>query len=125
MKLYNSIGPNPRVVRMFLAEKGVTIPTVQVDLRAGEHLRPEFAKLNPWRTVPVLELDDGTTISEASACCRYIEEIYLQPPLLGSNPKDKAVIAMWDHRCELDGFFAAAEALRVRKLLGFQFFLSE
>ena len=113
MKFYDcATAPSPRRVRMFLAEKGVTIPTVQVDLRAGEHLRPEFAKLNPWRTVPVLELDDGTTISEASACCRYIEEIYPQPPLLGSNPKDKAVIAMWDHRCELDGFFAAAEALR-------------
>lgn len=113
MKFYDcATAPSPRRVRMFLAEKGVTVPVVQVDLRAGEHLRPEFLKLNPWGTVPVLELDDGTTISEASACCRYIEEIHPQPPLLGRDPKEKAVIAMWDHRCELDGFFAAAEALR-------------
>lgn len=113
MKFYDcATAPSPRRVRMFLAEKGVTVPTVQVDLRAGEQLRPEFIKLNPWATVPVLELDDGTAISEASACCRYIEEIHPQPPLLGSTPKDKAVIAMWDHRCELDGFFAVAEALR-------------
>ncbi|HYN39059.1 MAG TPA: glutathione S-transferase [Rhodospirillales bacterium] len=113
MKLYDcASAPSPRRVHMFLAEKGLTIPVVQVDLRAGEHLRPEFLKLNPWATVPVLELDDGTTISEASACCRYIEEVHPEPPLLGCDPKEKAVIAMWDHRCEIDGFLATAEALR-------------
>jgi glutathione S-transferase len=68
--------------------------------------------LNPWRTVPVIELDDGTTISETSACCRYLEEIYPEPPLMGSDPREKAVIAMWDHRCEIDGFLAAAEGFR-------------
>lgn len=104
--------PSPRRVRMFLAEKGMTVPTVQVDLRAGEHLTDAFRKLNPWGTVPVLELGDGTAISEASACCRYIEEIHPVPPLLGRNPKERAVVAMWDHRCEIDGFFAAAEAFR-------------
>jgi glutathione S-transferase len=113
MKFYDcAAAPSPRRVRMFLAEKGLSIPVQQVDLRAGEHLRPEFLKLNPWATVPVLELDDGTTISESSACCRYIEELHPEPPLLGRNPKEKAVIAMWDHRCEMDGFFAIAEALR-------------
>lgn len=113
MKFYDfAAAPSPRRVRMFIAEKGMTIPTVQVDLRAGEQLRPEFIKLNPWATVPVLELDDGTAISEASACCRYLEEIHPQPPLLGGTAKDKAVIAMWDHRCEVDGFLAVAEALR-------------
>lgn len=113
MKFYDcATAPSPRRVRMFLAEKDLTVPTVQVDLRAGEQLRPEFLKLNPWATVPVIELDDGTAISEASACCRYIEEVHPQPPLLGSTPKDKGVIAMWDHRCEFDGFFAVAEALR-------------
>lgn len=113
MKFYDCApAPSPRRVRMFLAEKGLTVPTVQIDLRAGEQLRPEFLKLNPWATVPVIELDDGTAISEASACCRYIEEAHPQPPLLGTTPKDKGVIAMWDHRCEFDGFFAVAEALR-------------
>lgn len=113
MKFYDcATAPSPRRVRMFLAEKGLTVPTVQVDLRAGEQLRPEFLKLNPWATVPVIELDDGTAISEASACCHYIEEVHPQPPLLGSTPKEKGVIAMWDHRCEFDGFFAVAEALR-------------
>lgn len=113
MKFYDcKPAPSPRRVRIFLAEKEVTLPTEQVDLKAGAHLRPEFAKLNPWRTVPVLELDDGTTISEAGACCRYLEEIYPEPALLGREAKDKALIAMWDHRCEIDGFLAAAEALR-------------
>jgi glutathione S-transferase len=97
---------------MFLAEKGVTLPTVQVDLRNGEHLQPEFGKINPWRTVPVLELDDGTRISEAVACCRYLEEVYPKPPLMGRDAREKAVIAMWNHHCEIDGFLAAAEALR-------------
>ncbi|MBL8666404.1 MAG: glutathione S-transferase [Rhodospirillales bacterium] len=113
MKLYDfAPAPSPRRVRIFLAEKGLTIPTVQVDLRAGEQMRPEFAKINPWRTVPALELDDGTVISEASACCRYIEEIHPEPALLGRTPKEKAVIAMWDHHCEVEGFLAGAEALR-------------
>jgi glutathione S-transferase len=113
MKFYDcASAPSPRRVRIFLAEKGQTLPTVQVDLRSGEQLRPEFARLNPWRTVPVIVLDDDTAISEASACCRYLEEIYPDPPLMGRDPKEKAVIAMWDHRCEIFGFLAAAEAFR-------------
>lgn len=113
MKFYDcASAPSPRRVRIFLAEKGVTVPTVQVDLRSGEQLRPEFAKLNPWRTLPVIELDDGTTISEASACCRYLEEIYPEPPLMGRDAKEKALIAMWDHHCEIEGFLAVAEAFR-------------
>ena len=113
MKFYDcASAPSPRRVRIFLAEKGVSLPTVQVDLRSGEHLQPAFAELNPWRTVPVIELDDGTAISEASACCRYLEEVYPDPPLMGRDPKEKAMVAMWDHRCEIDGFLAAAEALR-------------
>jgi len=113
MKLYDfAVAPSPRRVRIFLAEKGLTIPVVQVDLRAGEQLRPEFGRINPWRTVPALELDDGTVISEVTACCRYIEEIHPEPSLLGRTPKEKAVIAMWDHHCEVEGFLAAAEALR-------------
>lgn len=113
MKFYDtSSAPSPRRVRIFLAEKGIKIPTVQVDLRAGAHLQPEFLKINPAATVPVLELDDGTTIGEAIACCRYLEETYPEPPLMGRDAKDKAVIAMWEHRCEIEGFLAVVEALR-------------
>lgn len=113
MRFYDCApAPSPRRVRIFMAEKGISLPTVQVDLRGGEHLRPEFRRLNPWCTVPVLELDDGTTISEAMACCRYLEEIHPEPPLMGHAPEEKAAIAMWEHRCEIDGFLAMAEYFR-------------
>ena len=114
MKFYDcATAPSPRRVRIFLAEKNIRLPEVlQVDLRQGSQLEDWFLRLNPWGTVPVLELDDGTTISEASACCRYLEEIYPEPPLMGRTPTEKGVIAMWDHRCEIDGFLAAAEAFR-------------
>lgn len=113
MQLYDfAPAPSPRRVRIFLAEKGVSIPTVQVNLRNGEQLSDSFRKLNPWCTVPVLELDDGTTISEAIAVCQYLEAAYPEPPLMGRTPEEKGVIAMWEHRAENDGFAAAAEALR-------------
>jgi glutathione S-transferase len=113
MKFYDmALAPSPRRVRMFIAEKGIEIPVVQVDLRGGEHLGPEFAKLNPWCTVPVLELDDGTCISEAIACCRYLEAAYPEPPLMGATPAEQGVIAMWEHRAEWDGFIAGSEVLR-------------
>lgn len=104
--------PSPRRVRIFLAEKGVTLPTVQVDLRHGEHLGEAFRALNPWCTVPVLVLDDGTAISEAMAVCRYLEDVYPEPPLMGRDAKEKGVVAMWEHRFEADGFFAVAEVMR-------------
>ncbi|MEE2761017.1 MAG: glutathione binding-like protein [Pseudomonadota bacterium] len=113
MKFYDmSLAPSPRRVRMFIAEKGIDIPTVEVDLRGGEHLEPAFASLNPWCTVPVLELDDGTCISEAIACCRYLEAAYPEPPLMGRTPEEQGVIAMWEHRVEWDGFIAGSEVLR-------------
>lgn len=113
MKFYDcSTAPSPRRVRIFLAEKGVELPTVQVDLRSGEHLQPEFLRINPWATVPALVLDDGTTITEAVAICRCIEETWPDPPLMGRDARDKAVVAMWEHKCEIDGFLAAQEALR-------------
>lgn len=113
MKFYDcATAPSPRRVRIFMAEKGIIMPTVQVDLRAGEHLTPAFQRLNPWCTVPVIELDDGTCISEVMACCRYLEEAYPAPPLMGVDAKDKAVVAMWEHRCEADGINAVGEALR-------------
>lgn len=106
--------PSPRRVRMFIAEKGIgdRIETVQVDLRGGAHMQPEFERINPFRTVPVLELDDGTFISESIACCRYLEAAFPEPPLMGRTPKEQAVIAMWEHRCEWDGFIGGSELLR-------------
>ncbi|MBK8175031.1 MAG: glutathione S-transferase [Rhodospirillales bacterium] len=113
MKFYDfAAAPSPRRVRIFAMEKGLQLPTVQINLRAGEHLQPAFRALNPWCTVPVIELDDGTAISEAGACCLYLEAAHPQPPLFGRDATEKAVIAMWDHRCEIDGFLAVAEALR-------------
>ncbi len=113
MKFYDcSTAPSPRRVRIFIAEKGIDIPTVQVALREGEQLTPEFRRLNPWCTVPVLELDDGTSISEAIAVCRFLEEAYPEPPLMGVDAKDAGVVAMWEHRCEIDGFLAVVEAFR-------------
>jgi glutathione S-transferase len=102
MKLYNSnLAPNPRRVRIFLAEKGVTIPRIEVDLAKLEHKAPEFSRLNPFRTIPVLELDDGTLISESIAICRYIEELHPEPNLFGATPLERATIEMWQRRVEL------------------------
>lgn len=113
MRFYDcKTAPSPRRVRIFMAEKRIEIPTIQVDLRSGEHLAPAFETINPWRTVPVLELDDGTRISEAVAVCRYLEESWPEPALMGRTAKEKAVIAMWEHRFEIDGFLAVAEAFR-------------
>ncbi len=104
--------PSPRRVRIFIAEKGLDIPTVEVDLRNGEHLTEPFRRLNPWCTVPVLELDDGATVSEAVAVCRYLEEVHPEPPLMGVDARDRAQVAMWEHRFEIDGFLAVTEAFR-------------
>ena len=113
MKFYDcQSAPSPRRVRIFIAEKGLDIPTVQVDLRNGEHLTEAFRRLNPWCTVPVLELDDGTAISEAVAVCRYLEDAHPDPPLMGVDARDRALVAMWEHRFEIDGFLAVTEAFR-------------
>ena len=113
MRFYDcSTAPSPRRVRIFIAEKGLDIPVVQVDLRNDEHLSEEFRKLNPWCTVPVLELDDGAAISEAVAVCRYLEDAHPEPPLMGVDARDRAVVAMWEHRFEIDGFLAVTEAFR-------------
>lgn len=115
MKFYDcQPAPSPRRVRIFIAEKGLLdkIEIVQVDLRGGAHFKPEFTRINPFRTVPALELDDGTCISESIACCRYLEAAFPEPPLMGRTPKEQGVIAMWEHRCEWDGFIGGAEMLR-------------
>lgn len=113
MKFYDcKTAPSPRRSRIVIAEKGVEVETVEVDLAGGEQFSDWFRAVNPGCTVPVLELDDGRTICEAVAVNRYLEEAYPKPPLMGRDPAEKAVIAMWDHRVEFEGFLALAEILR-------------
>ncbi|MFC0241646.1 glutathione S-transferase family protein [Rhodopseudomonas telluris] len=101
MKLYDSIGPNPRLVRMFIAEKGLTIPTQTVDIRSGENRKPEHLARNPHGQTPTLELDDGSFLSEITAICEYLEEIHPTPPLIGATPKERAECRMWTRRIDL------------------------
>ena len=103
MKLYDTAtAPNPRRVRIFLAEKGVTVPTQQVDIAAKENRAPAFLAKNPMGGVPVLELDDGTCIAESVAICRYFEELHPEPPLMGVDARDRAIVEMWSRRTELE-----------------------
>ncbi|MCP5326740.1 MAG: glutathione S-transferase [Oceanospirillaceae bacterium] len=96
-----STAPNPRRVRMFLAEKGIEMEYVQVDLLKGENISPQFREKNPIAKVPVLELDDGSYLSESMAICRYFEALQPEPALMGKTPQQQAVIEMWQRRCEL------------------------
>jgi len=103
MKLYDyKAGPNPRRVRIYLAEKGIEVPLVHVDIMKREQKAPEFLEKNPIGSIPVLELDDGTCISESVAICRYFEELHPEPPLFGRTPVEKAQIEMWLRRVELN-----------------------
>lgn len=105
MKLYDTqMAPNPRRVRIFLAEKGIEVPSEQVDLMKGEQRSDEFRKKNPMMRVPVLELDDGTNLAESVAICRYFEEKQPEPNLMGKSAEDKAVIEMWQRRMESEIF---------------------
>src|SRR3974390_357741 len=113
MKLYDcATAPSPRRGRIFLAEKGIVVPTVQVDLRNGEQFTPAFRAINLDCTVPVLTLDDGTAITDAIGICVYFEAAQPAPPLMGSDAKSKALIAAAQRRVERDGFYAVQEALR-------------
>jgi len=113
LKLYHSTSsPNSRRVRMFLAEKGLTVSLAPVDLAKGEQHSDTYRAINPRRVVPTLVLEDGTAIGEVPAIWRYLEEAYPTPPLLGSTPKDKALVIMWERRAELDGFAAVMEGVR-------------
>ena len=99
-------------MRIFLAEKGISVPTVQVDLRNGEQFSPAFRAINPECTVPVLELDNGTTIADIVGICRYFEDLYPEPRLMGRTAEEKALAESWARRTERDGFYAAMEAFR-------------
>lgn len=119
MKLYDcNPAPSPRRVRIFLAEKGLDIPLVQIELGSGQQFAESFRRINPLCEVPALELDDGTIITESVAICRYLEEIHPEPPLFGRTPRERAEISMWDHRVEVEGFFPVAEMFR-NKARGF------
>lgn len=101
MKLYSSIGPNPRLVRLFLAEKGVALPVEEVDIITGANRQPTFLALNPGGTTPVLELDGGQCVAETTAICEYLEERFPQPALLGGSAEQRALTRMWWRRVDL------------------------
>ena len=101
MKFYNSIGPNPRVVKMFMAEKGLDIPRVEIDLMKGENRQAAYGAVNPSGTTPALELEEGVILAETTAICEYLEELHPTPPLIGSTPIQRAETRMWVRRIDL------------------------
>jgi len=102
MKFYNSIGPNPRVVRMFMAEKGISIPSEDVDLMKGDNRREPYLKKNSAGQMPALELDNGHCVTEITAICEYLEDTNPNPPLIGANPEEKAETRKWTRRVDLN-----------------------
>lgn len=113
MKLYDSkLAPNPRRARIFLAEKGIQVPLVNVDIAKAENRQPPFLAKNPLGGLPVLELDDGTCISESVAICRYFEGVQPEPPLMGVDAKDRALVEMWNRRMELEVLVPIAQVFR-------------
>lgn len=113
MKLHHASGsPNSRRVRMLIAEKGLDIALVPVDLSTREQLSDAYRAINPRAVVPALELDDGSVIAEAPVIMRYLDDAYSDVPLFGTTPEEKAVTAMWERRAELEGFTAVMEGVR-------------
>ena len=102
MKFYNSIGPNPRAVRMFMAEKGIDVPKVEVDLLKAENRQGPYMQKNTAGQMPCLELDDGTVVAEITAICEYLEDTHPKPALIGSTAKEKAETRMWTRRVDLN-----------------------
>lgn len=102
MLFYNSIGPNPRMVRMFMAERGIELPRVEVDLRGGENRREPYMGKNPAGQCPALELDNGQVIAEITAICEYLDEITPGPSLIGSTPEERAETRTWTRRIDLN-----------------------
>lgn len=101
MRLFTSIGPNPRVVTLFLAEKNLALPTETVDIMAGANRQPDYLSRNPTGGTPLLELDDGGCLTESIAICEYLEELHPQPPLIGATPEERAETRMWVRRIDL------------------------
>jgi glutathione S-transferase len=113
MRLFDfNRAPNPRRTRIFIAEKGLEIPMVTVNLFRMEQLTPEFLAINPQGTVPVLETDDGTYLTETVAICSYLETLHPEPVLMGSSATEKALVLNWNNIVEQNGMIAIAETLR-------------
>jgi len=113
MKFYDcATAPSPRRVRIFAAEKGIELDTVQVDLANGEQFGAAFRQVNPDCMVPVLELEDGTCLTEVVAICQYLEEMQPEHSLFGATPVERALTSMWNIKVEQQGFLASAEAFR-------------
>src|ERR1700733_4473236 len=113
MKLYDGgRAPNPRRVRVFLAEKGITVPTEQVDLGQLQQRSDAYTAINPMQRVPALVLDDGTVIAESIAICRYFEALYPEPQLFGRGALERAQVEMWNRRVELQLFLPVASVFR-------------
>jgi glutathione S-transferase len=113
MKLYDTkTAPNPRRTRIFLAEKGITVPTEQVDMTTFQHRTPEYTAINPFQRMPALVLDDGTVITESMAICRYFEVLQPEPALFGQGAKEIALVEMWNRRCEINYFANVAAVFR-------------
>jgi len=113
MQLYDfKMAPNARRVRIFVAEKRLDIPKIDVDLGSRAQLHEAYLEINPLGEVPALVLDDGTVLTESTAICHYLEEVCPDPPLCGRTPLERAQMMMWDRRVEQHGFAAVAEAFR-------------
>jgi glutathione S-transferase len=113
MKLYDGgRAPNPRRVRIFLAEKGITVPAEQVDLGALKQKSAEFTAINPLQRVPALILDDGSVLTESIAICRYFDALHPEPPLFGRGALEAARVEMWQRRLELHLLFPVAQVFR-------------
>ena len=119
MKFYNGRGPNPRVVRLFMAEKGLEIPSVEVNLMTGENRQAPYLAKNPAGQLPALELDDGAVLAEILPICEYLDEQRADPPLIGRTPEERAITRMWTRRIDLNicepmaNGFRFAEGLRL------------
>jgi glutathione S-transferase len=113
MKIYNSsLAPNPRRLRIFVAEKGLKIPTEEVDIFTGQNRTPAMLAKNPAGGLPFIELDDGTHLAESVAICRYLEGLHPEPNLMGKDNREQAFIEMWNRRMELNLFAVAARAFQ-------------
>lgn len=112
MKLYQSVGPNPHVVRMFIAEKAMDVPLETVDVRAGENREADYLKINPRGQSPALVADDGTLITEITAICEYLEEVQPSPPLIGATAEQRGETRMWTRRIDLGVCEPAANGFR-------------
>ena len=113
MKLFDGgMAPNPRRVRIYLAEKGIEVPIESIDMAALEHRSEKIASRNKLERLPLIELDDGTILTESIAICRYFEELHPEPPLFGTTPLERAQVEMWQRRVELHFLFPVAQVFR-------------